>query len=212
MLGVTLSEEQHKVATDRAARAGLSDRVRIELKDYRQVTGQFDRIVSIGMFEHVGLPHYAEYFQTVHDRLKPDGVALIHSIGRVAPPSATSPWIAKLHLPPVAMCPRCRKWRGAVERSHLYPTDLEIWRLHYAETLRHWHARFTENEDRARALYDDAVLPDVALLSQGRPNTPSATIGNACSRSRWARRQDAVPLTRDYLYPAEAHDQMRAAE
>ena len=210
VLGVTLSEEQHKVATDRAARAGLSDRVRIELKDYRQVTGQFDRIVSIGMFEHVGLPHYAEYFQTVHDRLKPDGVALIHSIGRVAPPSATSPWIAK-YIFPGGYVPAMSEMAGAVERSHLYPTDLEIWRLHYAETLRHWHARFTENEDRARALYDDRFCRMWRYYLKAAEHTFRHN-RQCVFQIQMARRQDAVPLTRDYLYPAEAHDQMRAAE
>lgn len=210
VLGVTLSTEQHKIATERAARAGLSDRVRFELKDYRAVRGQFDRIVSIGMFEHVGVPHYTEYFDVVRDRLKPDGIALIHTIGRVAPPGATSPWIAK-YIFPGGYCPAMSELAAAVETSGLYPTDLEIWRLHYAETLRHWHDRFTAHQDRARALYDDRFCRMWRYYLKASEHTFRHN-RQAVFQMQIAHRPDAVPLTRDYLYPATSLGQMRAAE
>ncbi|PWK60968.1 SAM-dependent methyltransferase [Roseicyclus mahoneyensis] len=210
VLGVTLSTEQHKIATARAARAGLSDRVRFELKDYRAVSGQFDRIVSIGMFEHVGAPHYGEYFDVVRDRLKPDGIALIHTIGRVAPPGATSPWIAK-YIFPGGYCPSMSEMAAAVEHANLYPTDLEVWRLHYAETLRHWHDRFTANEYRARALYDDRFCRMWRYYLKCCEHTFRHN-RQAVFQMQIAHRADAVPLTRDYLHPASAQRQLRAAE
>jgi len=210
VLGVTLSEEQHKIATERAARAGLSDRVRFELRDYRAVTGEFDRIVSVGMFEHVGIPHYGEYFDVVRDRLKPDGVALIHTIGRAAPPGATSPWITK-YIFPGGYCPSLSEMSAAVERSGLYPTDVEIWRLHYAETLRHWHDRFMANEDRARALYDDRFCRMWRYYLKASEHTFRHN-RQCVFQMQMARKQDAVPLTRNYLYPAQTPGQMRAAE
>jgi cyclopropane-fatty-acyl-phospholipid synthase len=210
VLGVTLSTEQHKVATERAARAGLSDRVRFELKDYRAIRGQFDRIVSIGMFEHVGVPHYDEYFDTVRDRLKPDGIALIHTIGRTAPPGATSPWITK-YIFPGGYCPSMSEMAAAVERANLYTTDLEVLRLHYAETLRHWHDRFVANEERARALYDDRFCRMWRYYLKASEHTFRHN-RQAVFQMQIAHRPDAVPLTRDYLYLATADRHMQAAE
>jgi cyclopropane-fatty-acyl-phospholipid synthase len=210
VLGVTLSEEQHKLATERAARAGLTDRVRFELKDYRAVRGQFDRIVSIGMFEHVGVPHYGEYFDTVRDRLKPDGVALIHTIGRASPPGATSPWITK-YIFPGGYVPALSEMAAAVEKAGLYPTDLEVWRLHYAETLRHWFDRFVANEDKARTLYDERFCRMWRYYLKASEHTFRHN-RQCVFQMQMARRKDVVPLTRDYLYPAEAPRQMRAAE
>ena len=106
------------------------------------------------MFEHVGQPHYREYFRGVHDRLKPDGVALVHTIGRTDPPSITSPWIDK-YIFPGGYIPSMSEAMAAVEKEDLYPCDVEVWRLHYAETLRHWHDRFTARRDEAVALYDE---------------------------------------------------------
>jgi cyclopropane-fatty-acyl-phospholipid synthase len=207
---VTLSEEQHKIATERAERAGLSDRVRFELRDYRAVRGQFDRIVSIGMFEHVGAPHYGEYFDTVRDRLTEDGIALIHTIGRTAPPGATSPWITK-YIFPGGYCPSLSEVSTAVEQADLYPTDIEVWRLHYAETLRHWHERFTANEDHARALYDDRFCRMWRYYLKASEHTFRHN-RQCVFQVQLAKRQEAVPLTRDYLYPASADRHMQAAE
>jgi cyclopropane-fatty-acyl-phospholipid synthase len=207
---LVLSTEQHKIATERAARAGLSDRVRFELKDYRAVRGSFDRIVSIGMFEHVGVPHYGEYFDTVRDRLKEDGIALIHSIGRVAPPGATSPWITK-YIFPGGYCPSLSEMSAAVEIAGLYPTDIEIWRLHYAETLRHWHARFKAREDEARALYDDRFCRMWRYYLKSAEHTFRHN-RQCVFQFQLARDQRAVPLTRDYLHPVARPAQAQAAQ
>ncbi len=200
VLGVTLSEEQHRFATERAAREGLQDRVRFELKDYRHVTGQFDRIVSIGMFEHVGVPHYREYFDTVRTRLREDGVALIHTIGRADTPGHTSPWIQK-YIFPGGYCPSLSEMATAVEKADLYPTDIEVWRLHYAETLRHWYARFTAHEAEARMLYDERFC----RMWRYYLKASEATFRHnrqCVFQFQMAKRQEAVPLTRDYMHPA----------
>lgn len=210
VLGVTLSVEQHKIATERAARAGLSDRVRFAMADYRSIRGQFDRIVSVGMFEHVGVPHYAEYFEQLRDRLKPDGVALIHTIGRASPPGATSPWITK-YIFPGGYVPALSEMAAAVEQAGLYPTDLEVWRLHYAQTLRHWHDRFAANQDRARALYDDRFCRMWRYYLKASEHSFRQN-GQCVFQFQLARKQDAVPLTRDYLYAAPARAALRAAE
>ena len=209
VLGVTLSEEQHKVATKRAEAAGLSDRVRFELKDYRAVKGEFDRIVSIGMFEHVGVPHYREYFDTVKARLKEDGVALIHTIGRASTPGATSPWIAK-YIFPGGYVPALSEVAGAVEDAGLYPCDLEVWRLHYAETLKNWYDRFEAREAEARALYDDRFCRMWRYYLKASEVTFRHN-RQCVFQVQLARRQEAVPLTRDYLHPAP-HAQLSAAE
>ncbi|MEX3016381.1 class I SAM-dependent methyltransferase [Gymnodinialimonas hymeniacidonis] len=209
VLGVTLSEEQHRTACQRAADAGLQDRVRFELRDYREVTGEFDRVVSIGMFEHVGVPHYVEYFRNVRDRLKEGGVALIHTIGRAYVPGHTSPWIQK-YIFPGGYCPALSEMSAAVEKSGLYSCDVEVWRLHYAETLRHWHDRFVANEDKARALYDDR------FCRMWRYYLKACEVTFRHNRQcvfqyQMTKRQEAVPLSRDYLY-REPNRKMEAAE
>jgi cyclopropane-fatty-acyl-phospholipid synthase len=198
VVGVTLSVEQHKLACERAARAGLSDRVEFRLADYRTVTGTFDRVVSVGMFEHVGLPHYEEYFQNVHDRLAPDGVALIHYIGRANAPSATSPWIAK-YIFPGGYCPALSEVMPAIEKQSLYNTDIEVWRLHYAETLRHWQVRFMANIDRARALYDDRFCRMWRYYLVASEQT-FRHYNQCVFQIQLTHKQEAVPLTRNYLY------------
>lgn len=208
--GVTLSEEQHRIATERAEAAGLQDRVSFHLQDYRDVTGRFDRIVSIGMFEHVGAPHFREYFRHVHDRLTDDGVALIHTIGRAYPPGHTSPWIQK-YIFPGGYCPSLSEMAAAVEKEDLYPTDIEVWRLHYAETLRHWYDRFTAREDEAQALYDARFC----RMWRYYLKAAEATFRHnrqCVFQFQMARRQDAVPLTRDYLFPVEERHERHAAE
>ncbi|MDB5664575.1 cyclopropane-fatty-acyl-phospholipid synthase family protein [Cypionkella sp.] len=197
VLGVTLSQEQYKRSVARAAEAGLSDRVTFELKDYRDLNGKFDRIVSVGMFEHVGVPHYRKYFTQVKNLLAPDGIALIHTIGRAAPPSSTSPWITK-YIFPGGYVPALSEMSAAMEKSGLWPTDVEVWRLHYATTLAHWLQRFDANIDKARALYDDRfcrmwryylIASEMTFLK-----------GRQCVfQMQLANRQDAVPLTRDYI-------------
>ncbi|MDE3078776.1 MAG: class I SAM-dependent methyltransferase, partial [Paracoccaceae bacterium] len=199
VVGVTLSEEQHKVATRRAKEAGLSDRVEFRLCDYRTVTETFDRVVSVGMFEHVGVPHYREYFSAVHDRLAPDGVALIHTIGRVTPPGSTSPWILK-YIFPGGYVPALSEMMSAVEKNALWSTDIEVWRMHYAYTLRHWHDRFVAKQDKAKALYDERFcrMWRYYLIAS---EMSFRHYGQCVFQVQLARRQEAVPLTRTYLYP-----------
>ncbi|PZX19607.1 cyclopropane-fatty-acyl-phospholipid synthase [Palleronia aestuarii] len=200
VLGVTLSREQHAVATARAREAGLEDRVEFRLLDYRRVEERFDRIVSVGMFEHVGAPHYDEYFGKIHEILEPEGVALVHTIGRTGPPGVTSSWISK-YIFPGGYIPALSEMSAAIERSELVSTDIEVWRLHYAKTLRHWEERFTARIDRARELYDERfcrmwryylVTSELAFVFGGQ----------VVFQAQIAHRKDAVPITRDYLYPA----------
>lgn len=195
--GITLSREQHAVATARAARAGLSDRVRFELRDYRELSGQFDRIVSVGMFEHVGINHFGQFFTRLRELLAPDGVALLHSIGRMAGPWATSAFIRK-YIFPGGYIPALSEVLPAIERQALWVTDIEILRLHYAETLRHWRQRFTAERERIAALYDERfcrmwefylVCSELFFRRQD----------GMVFQIQLARRRDAVPLTRDYI-------------
>jgi cyclopropane-fatty-acyl-phospholipid synthase len=209
VLGVTLSKEQHAVACARAKAAGLEDRCRFELMDYRKVEGQFDRIVSVGMFEHVGVPHYREYFTHVHKLLKDDGVALIHTIGRSDPPGVTSPWITK-YIFPGGYCPSLSEAIRPIEEQRLFATDIEVWRLHYAETLVHWYDRFMANIDKAEALYDARFCRMwryylIACEMTFRHNY------QVVFQFQLTKDQAAVPLTRDYLYPAHASDALRHA-
>src|SRR5437764_5694454 len=147
--GLTLSVEQHKAAVRRAAAAGLSERVRFHLRDYREETGHYDRIVSVGMFEHVGLNHYPAYFAKLKELLVPDGVALLHSIGRMDGPGTTNPWLRK-YIFPGGYSPALSEVVPVAERTRLWITDIEILRLHYADTLRLWRGRFERNRERIR--------------------------------------------------------------
>ncbi len=209
VVGVTLSREQHALARARAEAAGLSDRVDFRLMDYREVSGTFDRIVSVGMFEHVGVPHFREYFNHLNRMLAPDGVALIHTIGRATPPGCTSPWITK-YIFPGGYVPAMSETIAAVEKENLFATDVEIWRLHYAETLKHWHDRFIANIDTARALYDDR------FCRMWRFYLIASELSFRLNRQvvfqfQLAHRQDAVPLTRDYLYDTASTSRLRHA-
>lgn len=202
--GITLSSEQLEVARRRVAEAGMSDRVEIRLQDYRDVTGRFDRIVSVGMFEHVGLPGYGSYFNQVHDLLTPDGIALVHTIGRSSYPRASSPWILK-YIFPGGYVPSLSEVARAIERQGLWLADIEVWRLHYARTLRHWHDRFTANAQAARSLYDERFVRmwRFYLLAC----EASFVHGTQCVfQFQLSRRVDAVPVTRDYLYTDDDRD------
>jgi cyclopropane-fatty-acyl-phospholipid synthase len=209
VLGITLSKEQHARATARAAREGLSDLIEFRLCDYRDVEGTFDRIVSVGMFEHVGIPHHKTFFDTIRDRLAPDGVALVHTIGWMGRPNATNPWIEK-YIFPGGYIPTLSETAVAVENSQLWTTDVECWRLHYAYTLRHWFDRFTDNQNKVRALYDDRFVRMwrfyLAACEQTFRNGPQAVL-----QFQLSRKIDAVPLTRDYLYQPPDHELVRNA-
>ena len=202
VLGITLSQEQLKRARDRAAEAGLSHRVRFELMDYRKVAGRFDRIVSVGMFEHVGTPHYRTFFRKVNALLEDDGLALIHTIGRAAPPGTTNPWLAK-YIFPGGYTPALSEVMAAIEKEALWPCDIEVLRLHYALTLRRWHDRFMANADRAREIYDDRFVRMWRFYLVGCEQ--GFRHGRMCVfQLQLGRRLDAAPITRDYLLPPSA--------
>jgi cyclopropane-fatty-acyl-phospholipid synthase len=200
--GVTLSQEQLAEAQKRAAAEGLQDRVTFELRDYRSVTQRFDRIVSVGMFEHVGVGHYREFFDTVSRCLQPDGVALLHAIGRGDGPGSTNPWIAK-YIFPGGYCPAVSEVLPHIEKSRLVTTDIEILRLHYAETLRHWRRRFAANRDAIATLYDERFCRMFEFYLCGS-ELAFRREGHMVFQIQFAHDQTAVPLTRDYITASEA--------
>ncbi|MGH6872452.1 MAG: class I SAM-dependent methyltransferase [Rhizomicrobium sp.] len=199
--GVTLSEEQITVANARAAKAGLASRVKFALTDYRALTGAFDRIVSVGMFEHVGVPNYQAFFDKSAALLKDDGAMLLHFIGRLDGPGASNPWIMK-YIFPGGYTPALSEVLPAIERSGLFVTDIETLRLHYAETLKAWRARFRDRWAEAAAIYDERfcrmwdfylTAMEVAFRRQ-----------HLCVyQIQLARRIDALPVTRDYMLDDE---------
>ncbi len=202
--GVTLSCEQHQVALERGKKSQAGGRAEFRLQDYREVTEVFDRIVSVGMFEHVGIPHYSEFFSKLHDSLADDGVALLHFIGRADGPGATNSWIAK-YIFPGGYSPALSEVMAAAERSGLYVTDVEVWRLHYAETLKAWRDRFEQKIDEVQRIYDERfcrmwrfylVVSELAFRQNG----------HVVFQVQLAKKQDAVPLTRDYLVHSEPRD------
>ena len=197
VVGLTLSEEQWRVSNERAIAANLDKSVTFKLLDYRQETGQYDRIVSVGMFEHVGKSHFDEFFHKIRDLLNDEGVCLLHSIGRMAPPGMTSPWLIK-YIFPGGYAPSPSETFAAIERADLWVTDCEILRLHYAETLKNWHQRFQGNRDKVCALYDERFCRLFEYYLQ------LCEIGYR--RLNWMNFQlqiskslTAVPLTRSYL-------------
>ncbi|MEM5473338.1 cyclopropane-fatty-acyl-phospholipid synthase family protein [Hoeflea sp. AS60] len=203
VLGVTLSERQLAVARRRAEILGVSDRVKFELIDYREVQGKFDRVVSVGMLEHVGVQYLAPYFLTVRDRLTADGVALIHSISSKSPPGVTGPFIRK-YIFPGGYAPSLSETVEAIEPTGLWLLDCEIWRCHYGYTLQHWRKRFLDNRDAAVKIMGERFcrmwelylsIAECVFL-QGSSNVFQLQIG---------RERDAVPITRDYIGAEEAH-------
>lgn len=206
--GLTLSGEQLKKANDRAAEAGLAQRVRFHLRDYREESGTYDRIVSVGMFEHVGVGHYPEFFATVNRLLAEDGVCVLHSIGRMAGPSTTCAWLRK-YIFPGGYSPALSEVLPAVEKSGLWVTDVEILRLHYAETLRNWRGRFETNRDRIAGFLDERfcrmwefylALSEVAFRHGD----------HFVFQMQLAKRRDVVPLTRDYIAEWERAETVEA--
>jgi cyclopropane-fatty-acyl-phospholipid synthase len=202
--GVTLSREQLDAARARAEAAGLSDQVQFDLLDYRDVVGRFDRIVSVGMFEHVGPRHYDEFFCAVAGALDRKGVAVVHSIGRRSPPGGDDPWISK-YIFPGGYVPALSEVMAAVERSGLWATDIEILRLHYADTLKHWYERFQRRRQQAGALYDERFCRMweyyLAACEMMFRNGDLMVF-----QIQLAHEPDAVPLTRDHIVDRERAD------
>jgi len=195
--GLTLSRQQYKIAEARARDRGLSRKVHFHLRDYRQERGKYDRVVSVGMFEHVGVPYYNAYFCAISDRLKSDGVALVHTIGRADGPGVTNPFIRK-YIFPGGYIPALSEMAAAIERTGLYITDVEVLRLHYAETLRAWRNRFLANRGQARELNDERFcrMWEYYLAAS---EVAFRCLGLVVFQIQLAKRQDAVPLTRDYI-------------
>jgi cyclopropane-fatty-acyl-phospholipid synthase len=194
--GVTLSTEQLDLARERARAAGLEDRVRFELQDYRDVEGPFDRIVSVGMLEHVGAPNLRTYFEAVKRQLAPDGVALIHAIGRMSPPSVTNPFTRK-YIFPGGYIPAMSEVLTAIEDAGLWVTDVEVLRLHYAETTKAWRERFLADPE-IPDLYDGRFRRMWEFYLAG------AEMGfrygtHMITQYQLAHLRDAAPITRDYL-------------
>ena len=195
--GATLSAEQLAVARERAADAGLAERARFELADYRNVDGPFDRIVSVGMLEHVGRAHLDAYFAKVTDLLAEDGVALVHTIGNHGPPQRTSPWLTR-HIFPGGHVPSLSEIVGAVERAGAMVTDVEVLRGHYAETLAHWRERFAANRDRARELTDERFcrMWEFYLAAAEAGFRVGDTV---VFQVQLVKDRNALPRTRDYM-------------
>lgn len=196
--GITLSKEQLIVARQEAEKRDACN-VHFELADYREHKGNYDRIVSIGMFEHVGRPFYRTYFNQIKDLLDPQGVALIHTIGRSGPPGATNPWIRK-YIFPGGATPALSEIAHAAEHSGVAVTDIEVWRLHYAYTLRRWYERFQHNREHIRQSMSEEFcrIWEFYLAACESAFRYSDLV---VYQIQLAQQHDSVPLTRDYLYP-----------
>ena len=202
VLGITLSEQQLKVARRRAEEAGVADRVKFELIDYRHLEGQFDRIVSVGMFEHVGLAHYEEFFGKCRELLKPDGVMLLHTIGKVGKAAKSPDPFTDKYIFPGYYLPSLSDMCAASERRRLIASDVETLRLHYAYTLREWLRRFTAAREQMVKLYDERFFRMWEFYLAG--GIVMFETGGGCNfQIQYIRDRHAVPITRDYMMEAE---------
>ena len=206
--GVTLSQEQHAIANERAAEKGLGERARFKLQDYRDVQEPFDRIVSVGMFEHVGVNHYDTFFRKSAQLLADDGVMVLHSIGRSEGPNVTNPWIAK-YIFPGGYIPSLSEVLPHIEKSGLLITDMEILRLHYAETLKHWRERFLAHREEVERIYDRRFVRmwEFYLAASEMSFREQDMM---VFQIQLAKRQDVVPMTREYIGREERR--LRGAE
>jgi cyclopropane-fatty-acyl-phospholipid synthase len=195
--GVTLSEEQLTVANSRAGELGLNDQAKFVLQDYRNTPGSFDRIISVGMFEHVGVDYYDTYFKRCAELLVDDGVMVLHSIGRSEGPGITNPWIAK-YIFPGGYVPALSEVLPAIERAGLLVNDVEILRLHYAETLKAWRERFLARREEAARLYDDRFVRmwEFYLASSEMSFRKQNLM---VFQIQLSKRQGVVPMTRNYI-------------
>ena len=202
VVGVTLSHDQHKLATERVKDAGLAWKVDIRLQDYRDVEGPFDRVVSVGMFEHVGVQHFLEYFETIRDVMADDGCALVHSIGRKGGPGTTGKWIRK-YIFPGGYSPALSETFAEIERAKLWVTDMEILRLHYGHTLRRWDDRFQANRaqivemmgDRFARMWEFYLIISELSFSHGK---------HMNFQIQLTKDVNALPITRNYMMDSDA--------
>ena len=199
--GITLSEEQYAVANKRARDENLADRASFELRDYRAQAGLFDRIVSVGMFEQVGVPFYRAYFDKVRSLLKDDGIALLHTIGRSGPPNVTDPWIRK-YIFPGGYMPALSEVMPAIEHAGLVVSDIEFIGPHYAETLRAWWNRFQANREQVKALYDERFCRMWEYYLAGS-EVSFRHMGTTLFQIQIVKNRESVPMKRDYIGEAE---------
>ena len=197
VLGVTLSEEQFAIAKNRSAQAGLAEHCKFDLIDYRALKGKFDRIVSVGMFEHVGVPYYREFFSKARELLTDNGIMLLHTIGRSDGPGATNSWIAK-YIFPGGYAPALSEIVPVIERCGLVITDVEVLRLHYAHTLREWRRRFLSNWDKVAQIYDERFCRMWEFYLAGS-EMAFRHDGHVVYQIQIAKRVDSLPLVRDYM-------------
>jgi len=207
--GITLSQEQYQRAQNRALEGGRTRDAKFQLTDYRDIAGRFDRIVSVGMFEHVGVGHYDTYFGKIAQLLAEDGVAVLHTIGRSGPPGITNPWIAK-YIFPGGYIPALSEVVPAIERALLTVTDVEILQLHYAETLKAWRARFLAHRKEIARLYDQRFVRmwEFYLACSEMAFREADMV---VFQIQMAKRKELAPATRDYIGREEARLRKREA-
>ncbi|MDB5316905.1 MAG: cyclopropane-fatty-acyl-phospholipid synthase [Rhodospirillales bacterium] len=197
VVAINVSPEQIRVARDRAEEAGVAELVEFRELDYRLLEGRFDRVVSVGMMEHVGIGNFDAYFAKIRDLLTDDGFAMVHCIGRMRPPGTTGPFIRK-YIFPGGYVPSLSEVFAATERTGLWAADMEVLRLHYHYTLQHWRRRFAAKRAEAAALYDERFCRMwewyLAAVDVGFENG-----SNMVFQLLLSRRIDAVPITRDYM-------------
>ncbi|WP_163271547.1 SAM-dependent methyltransferase [Chelativorans alearense] len=201
LLGVTLSEEQHAVSRKRAKEEKLDGKARFEIADYRALCGPFDRIVSVGMFEHVGINHYRTFFDKCAQLLSDDGVMLLHTIGRTSGPTVTNAFIRK-HIFPGGYIPSLSEVIPAIEKSGLLITDIEVLRLHYAETLKNWRERFLANRDKVLEIYDERFARMWEFYLAGS-EASFRWQDMVVFQIQLAKKRETLPLTRDYIGETE---------
>ena len=198
VVGITLSENQYKYSVEKAKENGLENQVQFRLIDYRDLNEKFDRIVSVGMFEHVGRKFYSTYFNTVSKLLNEDGIALIHTIGSVNPPRAPHPWITK-YIFPGGYTPSLSEITKPIEKSGLILSDLEVWRMHYAHTLRNWKERFLGKREQVLEMFDEKFLRMWEFYLAGC-EMAFKWGDQVVFQMQLIKKHSAVPNTRDYIY------------
>ena len=207
--GVTLSTEQLQISNARAAERNLTQSARFVLQDYRDIPGPFDRIVSVGMFEHVGVAYYETFFKRCAELLSDDGIMMLHSIGRSTGPDVTSPWIRK-YIFPGGYIPALSEVMPAIEKAGLLICDMEILRLHYAETLKAWRDRFMARREEAVRLYDEAFARMWEFYLAA--SEMSFRVQNMMNfQLQLTKRQGIVPMTRDYIGREEGRLRLKEA-
>ena len=203
---INVSPEQLRIARERVAAAGLESLVEFREIDYRKLKGRFDRVISVGMMEHVGIGHFDEYFGTIRNLLADDGYAMIHCIGRMKPPGATAPFIRK-YIFPGGYVPSLSEVFAATERTELWVSDMEVLRLHYYHTLRHWRTRFAANRARAVEIAGERFCRMwefyLAAVEVGFLNG-----SNMVFQLLLSKRNDAVPIVRDVLVPSHRSESL----